>query len=230
MTEMKSGAKKRTGLYFRLTPEKPHVGEQSRPLMKLARRKGWDVVYSISDGPTSARKIKDDRRGLNALLLLVARGELDLVATPSMGSLARSLGDLRSIHQKLWKRGVRLYIHEPRIDTTTTTGKALFEKLGVFVDWQQSIVRERVGSGMSRAHAQMVRLGRPPIEHADAKKVEDVKAALAARTGVRRIAADLHVGVGTVIRIRDGGATRRPSRPTATQRQKSLNRVGDSSV
>ena len=39
----------------------------------------------------------------------------------------------------------------------------------------------------------------------DAKKADAIRAALAQKAGIRRIARDLGVGVGTVIRIRDAG-------------------------
>jgi DNA invertase Pin-like site-specific DNA recombinase len=65
------------------------------------------------------------------------------------------------------------------------------------------MIRERVLAGLSRARAEGVRLGRRRIEDSDAKKARAIHAALRAKTGVRRIARELGVGVGTVLRIRD---------------------------
>jgi hypothetical protein len=45
-------------------------------------------------------------------------------------------------------------------------------------------------------------LGRRRLKDTDASKVAAIKAALAAKNGVRRIARDLKVGVGTVLRLK----------------------------
>lgn len=63
-------------------------------------------------------------------------------------------------------------------------------------------------AGLARAKAQGTKLGRKAIEDADARKVRTIRTMLSRGTGVRRIANDLSVGVGTVLRIRDGKATR----------------------
>ena len=44
--------------------------------------------------------------------------------------------------------------------------------------------------------------GRFAVEDTDASKVAAIKAALAAKKGVRRIARDLEVGVGAVLRLK----------------------------
>jgi hypothetical protein len=57
-------------------------------------------------------------------------------------------------------------------------------------------------SGLARAKAEGVTLGRPSLEDADAGKVKAIKAALAAGKGSRRVARDHQAGVGTVLRIK----------------------------
>ena len=56
--------------------------------------------------------------------------------------------------------------------------------------------------GLARAKAEGITLGRPSIEDSNADKYEAIKAALAAKQGVRRIALELQTGVGTVLRIK----------------------------
>jgi DNA invertase Pin-like site-specific DNA recombinase len=65
------------------------------------------------------------------------------------------------------------------------------------------MIHERVFAGLARAKEQGVRLGRRRLEISDATKVTAIKAALAAKKGVRRIAGDLRTGVGTVLRIKE---------------------------
>jgi DNA invertase Pin-like site-specific DNA recombinase len=57
-------------------------------------------------------------------------------------------------------------------------------------------------SGLARAKAEGITLGRPSIEDSNAGKYEAIKVALAAKQGVRRIARELQTGVGTVLRIK----------------------------
>jgi hypothetical protein len=64
-----------------------------------------------------------------------------------------------------------------------------------------------VMSGLARAKAEGITLGRPSIEDSDAGKYQAIKAALAAKQGVRRIARELQTGVGTVLRIKSELAT-----------------------
>ena len=54
----------------------------------------------------------------------------------------------------------------------------------------------------AQASAASVALGRPSIEESNTGKYEAIKAALAAKKGIRRIARELQTGVGTVLRIK----------------------------
>ncbi len=205
-----SGKPPRLGLYFRRALGKPDIADQQRPLMRVAKSKGWKVHYVQLDEADWAPTRRGERPpGLEALLTEVSRGELEVVATTSVGALSRSLGDLLGILEHLQKHHVCLYVHEQDIDTGTAKGRPLREQLRTIVKWERSIIKERVGSGLIRARAGGTRVGRPPLEEKDPEKVRAVLAAIAKGRGVRSIAADLHVGVDTVRRLRDG----RPYRP-----------------
>jgi DNA invertase Pin-like site-specific DNA recombinase len=82
------------------------------------------------------------------------------------------------------------------LDTTTPAGKAMFQMLGVFAEFERSIIQERVRAGLRRAKAEGKQLGRPRI----APELEARKAP--GRTeGVRKIAKRFGVDPGTVQRI-----------------------------
>jgi DNA invertase Pin-like site-specific DNA recombinase len=57
--------------------------------------------------------------------------------------------------------GVDLYLDRQAIDTTTPAGKALFQMLGVFAEFERSIIQERIAAGIARARAQGTRSGKP---------------------------------------------------------------------
>jgi Resolvase, N terminal domain len=90
----------------------------------------------------------------------------------------------------------------PALDTLTPSGRPTFQMMGVFAEFARGIIRERVLSGIARAKAESVTLGRPALEDSNTAKVAAIKTALAANKGLRRIARDLRTGVGTVLRIK----------------------------
>ena len=59
--------------------------------------------------------------------------------------------------------GVRLYLHQQGVDTTTPAGRALFQMLGVFAEFERALIVERVRSGMQRAKRDAKHVGRPAL-------------------------------------------------------------------
>jgi len=104
---------------------------------------------------------------------------------------------LRELHAK----GVDLFLHQQGLDTSTPSGRAMFQMLGVFADFERSMIRERLMAGLCRAKADGIQLGRWRLEDTDADKIAAIMAARATGTGIRRIARNLGVGVGTVLRV-----------------------------
>ena len=96
------------------------------------------------------------------------RRKFDVVAAWSVDRLGRSLQDLVGFLSQLHRVGVDLYLHQQAIDTTTAAGKALFQMMGVFAEFERSMIRDRVNAGLARAKAQGNQLGRRKI----AAKVE----------------------------------------------------------
>jgi DNA invertase Pin-like site-specific DNA recombinase len=107
---------------------------------------------------------------------------------------------------ELFAKGVDLFPHQQRLGTSTPSGRAMFQMLGVFAEFERSMIRERVMAGLSRAKADGLQLGRRRLEDTAADKVAAIIAARATGTGVRRIARDLGVGVGTALRVTGKGA------------------------
>ena len=83
-------------------------------------------------------------------------------------------------------------------ETRTPAGKAMFQMLGVFAEFERSIIQERVRAGLQRAKREGKRLGRPPI--AD-KLAERIRAALAGGMSVRKTAAKFDVDPSSVQRV-----------------------------
>ena len=77
---------------------------------------------------------------------------------------------------------IDLFLRQQGLDTTTPAGKAMFQMLGVFAEFERSIIQERVRAGLQRAKREGKRLGRLPI--AD-KLAERIRVAMALADGMR---------------------------------------------
>ncbi len=103
------------------------------------------------DAGLSGAKGRDQRPGLDALLKAVTRREVDLVAAWSVDRLGRSLTDLLGLLTELHAKGVDLYLHQQGLDTSTPSGRAMFQMMGVFAEFERAMIRERVMAGLARA-------------------------------------------------------------------------------
>lgn len=190
---------RRACLYLRVSTDEQTVANQERELRAVADRAGWQIAAVYKDEGISGAKGRDRRPGLDAMLKDVTRRQFDVVLAWSVDRLGRSLQDLVGMLSDIHAAGVDLYLHQQAIDTTTPAGRAMFQMMGVFAEFERSIIRERVKSGMARAKAQGKRLGKPAVPDA---KVEAVKAELARGTGIVKTARLCGVGVYTVQRIK----------------------------
>jgi DNA invertase Pin-like site-specific DNA recombinase len=113
--------------------------------------------------------------------------------------LGRSLQHLLSFLSELKAKGIGLYLHQQGVDTSTPAGKALFQMLGVFAEFEHAMIIDRVRAGLRRARAQGKRLGRPRVSDQIEKAI---RKELANGRGIHATAQALGVGAGTVQRVK----------------------------
>jgi DNA invertase Pin-like site-specific DNA recombinase len=99
--------------------------------------------------------------------------------------------------------GVDLFLHQQALDTSTPSGRALFQMLGVFAEFEAAMIRERTRAGLVRARAQGKRLGRPPVTRG---VFAAVQRSLAGGLSIRKTAKLHRVGISTVQRIKTQAA------------------------
>jgi DNA invertase Pin-like site-specific DNA recombinase len=118
----------------------------------------------------------------------------------SVDRLGRSLQDLVAFLSEIHTLKIDLYLHQQGLDTTSPAGRAMFQMMGVFAEFERAMIQERVRAGLARAKAEGIRLGRPNIE---GKTEQAIRRALKkkGRPGIIKIAKALGVGVGTVQRV-----------------------------
>jgi DNA invertase Pin-like site-specific DNA recombinase len=204
---------KRAALYVRVSTDHQTVENQISELRQVAERRGWEVVEIYRDAGISGAKGRDKRPGLDAMLNDASRRKFDVAMVWAIDRLGRSLIDLLGTIQHLEAVGVDLYLDQQHLDTTTPTGKLLFQITGSFAEFERSMIRQRVNAGLAPIKAKIARgekyeskagvvrsrLGRPGAAPED---VEQAKIRLSAGDGIVRVAKELGLGVGTVHRLK----------------------------
>jgi DNA invertase Pin-like site-specific DNA recombinase len=153
----------KAALYCRVSTDGQSIANQRLELEAVAQRHGWEIVAVFEDEGISGAKGRDQRPAFDRLLRGVARREFDLVAAWSVDRLGRSLRHLLEFLGELQAKGVDLYIHRQSVDTSTPGGRALFGMLGVFAEFERSLIVERIKAGMDRARKQGRKFGRPRV-------------------------------------------------------------------
>ena len=144
---------RRAAIYARVSTSSQTTENQLRELRLVAERHGWRVVAEFIDNGVSGAKGRDARPGLDRLMQAVARREIDMVLAWSVDRLGRSLQDLLGFLGELHGKRVDLYLHQQGLDTSTPAGKALFQMMGVFAEFERAMIRERVNAGLARARS-----------------------------------------------------------------------------
>jgi DNA invertase Pin-like site-specific DNA recombinase len=191
---------KRAVLYLRVSTLDQTTANQERELRQVAEHTGCKVVKVYKDHGISGAKGRDERPGFDRLCRGATRREFDMVMAWSVDRLGRSLQDLVGFLSELHSLRIDLYLHQQGLDTTAPSGKAMFQLMGVFAEYERAIIAERVRAGLARARDEGKQLGRPRL---DSGLEERIREALSepGRPGVRVIAKRFGISPGTVQRI-----------------------------
>ena len=202
---MGSEMAKRVGLYLRVSTKNGQTVDNQRQALAeaIGRRDGWIIAEEFVDDGISGAKGRDKRPAFDRLLRAVVRRKIDVVAAWSVDRLGRSLQDLIGFLGELDAAGVDLYLEKQAVDTTTPAGRALFQMLGVFAEFERAIIQERIHAGLVRAREKGTKsgkaIGRPQI---DRRRAQQIRAELQKGTGILKTARLTGAGVATVQRIK----------------------------
>lgn len=131
--------------------------DQDLSLQEAALRAAGCQVIRAEKKTGSSRA---GRTELDILLQFLRPG--DTLVITRIDRLARSLKDLQDIVHELTAKGVTLRATEQPVDTATAAGKAFFDMLGVFAEFETNLRRERQMEGIAAAKARGVYKGRKP--------------------------------------------------------------------
>jgi DNA invertase Pin-like site-specific DNA recombinase len=188
---------KRVAFYLRVSTGEQTTENQRRELEAVARHRGWDVVAVYEDQGISGAKGRNKRPQLDRMLKDAVRGKFDILAVWAVDRLGRSLQDLVGTLGELRAAGVDLFLHQQAVDTTTPSGRAMFQMLRVFAEFERAMIQDRVKAGLARARAAGKQLGRPKIPADD----KGILAAVNGGLSIRKTAKQFHVTPAKVQRL-----------------------------
>ena len=152
---------KRVAAYIRVSTDKQSTDSQLVAIKDAIQRSGDVLVQVYEDHAISGGKSRQDRPALDSMLKDAGAGKLDKVIVWDITRLGRSLSDLIATLNELQKFSVDLQFLQNDLDTSTEAGRMLFSIFGAIGEFERSLTRERVKSGIANARAKGVRLGRP---------------------------------------------------------------------
>ncbi len=153
---------------------------------------GCDIVRAEK---ISAANIHD-RPELKTLLQFLRAG--DELWFTRIDRLARSNLDLANIVEELTRRGVALRSTQQPIDTSTSLGKMVVQMLGVFAEFERSLIKERQMAGIARARSAGDYRGRGGRPRKGVDRTEAIR--LEAEVGASAAARQLGVSRATIYR------------------------------
>ena len=199
---MDTKRKTRAALYVRVSTDGQTVANQERELREVAEAKGWEIGEVYSDKGISGAKGRDGRPGLDQALREAVQARYEVLAAWSVDRLGRSLQDLLHTLDELRAARRDLYLHRQAIDTSTPSGRAMFQMLGVFAEFERAMIQERVRAGLARAKEKGTKSGRPIGRPRTSPAIESkIRRERRKGHGVLKISRAIGVGVSVVQRV-----------------------------
>lgn len=177
--------------YYRVSTEDQanegaSVEAQRVALVAEAARRGWDLQL-VGDEGMSAKNL--NRPGLTEALARLDRGEADALLSVRLDRVSRSVADFAGLLARAKRRGWRIVLMSPNLDTEDPAGKFTAHVLAAAAEYERDLIGARTREGMIQRRAEGVHIGRPRVLSADV--LERITAAHAEGRSLRSIAQDL---------------------------------------
>jgi DNA invertase Pin-like site-specific DNA recombinase len=175
---------------------------QTRELVEYCLRRGWEIFDCYVDNGVSGKK--DSRPELNRLMANAHARRFDVVVCWRFDRFSRSVSFLCRALETFHALNIQFVSMIEQVDTTTPTGKLVFQILGACAESERAVTVERVRAGLRNARAKGKVLGRPR-KGVDVAQIESLRSSGASWKAVSRA---MKLSVGTVF-----AAAQRHSKP-----------------
>ncbi len=156
---------KTIAIYARVSTDKQKVDMQLNELRQFAARSGWTIYEEYIDQNFTGANT--NRPAFKEMMEAARKRRFDMLLVWKLDRLSRSLKDLINTIDELGSSGIDFISYDNNLDTSTPTGKLVFQIVGAVAEFEKDIIRERVVAGLAAARNKGKQLGRPPI-HRDA--------------------------------------------------------------
>ena len=184
---------KKVAIYARVSTDKQKVDMQLLELRDFIKRSGWAVYDEFIDQGYTGSNTK--RPAFREMMNEAHKRKFDILLVWKLDRLSRSLKDLINTLDELGHLDIHFISYDNNLDTTTPTGKLVFQIIGAVAEFEKDIIRERVVAGLENAKQKGKRLGRPTISNYIFEKAKELR-----KQGLsfRKIEKELGVGEGTI--------------------------------
>jgi len=185
---------KKIAIYTRVSRKHQSTDKQIKNLRDYCSRMGYRVYDYYNDVCSG---LKDSRNEFNRLMEDVRLKKIDSVMVWKLDRLGRSLQHLLQILQELKNKNIGFISVTQNIDTSTATGKLMFDIIGSFAEFESSLISERVRAGKERSK---IKQGRKNL------KINKYEVMQLKQEGysLREIGSKLNVSYGTVNNVLKG--------------------------
>ena len=121
---------RRVAIYSRVSTTDQNTDNQTSLLSQIVSRNHWALVDTYVDEGISGSKGRDKRPEYDRLCKDMIRRKFDLVMVWDVSRLGRSLQHLIEFLNDVQSVGCDLYIHQQGLDTSTPTGRMMFQMVG----------------------------------------------------------------------------------------------------
>ncbi len=167
---------------------------QLNEVRAYCKRRQWEIADEYVDKGISGSK--EHRPALDRLLSDCRKRRVDAVVVYRYDRFARSVRQLVNALEEFRSLGIDFVSLHEGVDTSTPNGRLVFGIFASIAEFERELIRDRVRSGLAAAKARGRQLGRPRVA-VDESRIAELRAQ---GRGWKAIAAELGVGVGTILR------------------------------
>jgi DNA invertase Pin-like site-specific DNA recombinase len=191
-------------LYVRTsTADRQDPALQEDELRVLVESRGWKVYKVYRDHGYSGTKAS--RPAFDEMWSDCKRGNIRVVCVWAIDRFGRSLKNLIENLEELHRLGIAFVSLKQDLDSTSPSGKLLFQLLGAFAEFEHQLIRSRIVSGMAAARAKGRHIGRPALRAFSEMEREQIRASRQnERTSIRQLAIQNRTTQFTIGRILAG--------------------------
>lgn len=130
-------------------------------LEQIIEQNNWELIDTYIDQGISGTKGRTKRPEFDRLCKDMVRRKFNKVLVWDISRLGRSLQHLVEFLNEAIAVNCDMYIHQSGLDTSTPSGRMLFQMVGVFSEFEREMISERVKLGLQRVKSSGKKLGRP---------------------------------------------------------------------